>query len=552
MLAAFASAIAALALASWTAGAQLPEAPSTDSAALPSGQIADLGQLGPVGDVVQEPLPGPVEDVVSDSPVAPVREELRRLVGGGSGGGADGGSGSTSGGAPQPESTPTTSAGSPSSKGGGGSRRGAGDSGDAPARLDTRRRGATSGGAASEADPARAAEGARADTEPSRPSSGGDGLGRTIRNIVRVVPDAVWIALAALLVLALALGARTLVEHRRARSLEREREQLLRDVGLLERALLPAVPERLGGLSASVAYRPASGPAAGGDFYDAFELSPGQAVVLIGDVSGHGREALVRTNSLRSKLRTRLEAGMPPRAALELAGRELASDSGGDFATVAIGVHDPAAGTLTYATAGHPPPILVGPAAHEPVTVASALPLGVGMRTGVRQTTVPLPPGSAACFFTDGLLEARAQGELIGREELTRIVTELGPEQNAEALLDLVIAKADETPDDMAACLVRAVVGADAAPTRLEELELDAEELGLGIGERFLEACRVSADAIAAALEEARGTAATTGGAVLQVAIEDSGGSVTVKAPTSVEQGARPPGRPPVGVAESP
>jgi hypothetical protein len=174
------------------------------------------------------------------------------------------------------------------------------------------------------------------------------------------------------------------------------------------------------------------------------------------------------------------------------------------------------------------------------------------MRTGVRQTTVPLPPGSAACFFTDGLLEARAQGELIGREELTRIVTELGPEQNAEALLDLVIAKADETPDDMAACLVRAVVGADAAPTRLEELELDAEELGLGIGERFLEACRVSADAIAAALEEARGTAATTGGAVLQVAIEDSGGSVTVKAPTSVEQGARPPGRPPVGVAESP
>jgi Stage II sporulation protein E (SpoIIE) len=252
---------------------------------------------------------------------------------------------------------------------------------------------------------------------------------------------------------------------------------------------------------------------------------------------------------MRSRLRARLEAGMPPRAALELAGRELASESGGDFATVAVGVHDATAGTLTYATAGHPPPILVGPAAHEPVTVASALPLGVGLRTGVRQTTVPLPPGSAACFFTDGLLEARARGELIGRERLTRIVTELEPDEDAAALLDRVLATADETPDDMAACLVRAVAGADGVATRLEELELDADELGGGIAERFLEACRVPADAIAAAVEDARETAAEAGAAVLQVVIEDSGGRVTVKALES--EAPRPPAAPAVGVAES-
>jgi serine phosphatase RsbU (regulator of sigma subunit) len=348
---------------------------------------------------------------------------------------------------------------------------------------------------------------------------------------VTVVPSAVWVALAALLAVALALGARAFGERRRARALEREREALLRDVGLLERALLPAVPERLGALSASVAYRPAAGPAAGGDFYDVFELSAGRAAILIGDVSGHGREALVRTRSMRSTLRACLEAGMSPRAALESAARGLAAASSGEFATVVVAVHDPASGMLTYATAGHPPPILVGAAAHEPITVASAVPIGVGIRTGQRQTTVPLPANSAACFFTDGLLEARDGGELIGRARLKRIVTELGPDECAEALIDRVAAEADETPDDMAACLVRSLVGFDVPSVRVEELELDGEELGMGIAERFLEACGVPPPAIASALDEARRTAADTGGAVLEVTIDSAGACVNVKAP---------------------
>jgi serine phosphatase RsbU (regulator of sigma subunit) len=572
VFAAFGGALAALAPACWSASAQLPEPPSS-SASRPAWHVAEPAQLqtGPAEELAEQPLPGPAEDVVGESPVAPVRDELRRVVGGSGGGGSGGDSGGAadgSGGA-----SGASGGGNDATVSGSGGRADTDSSFGVSVGSPARRGGASGGGAAAaRAEPAGAAapraranspdrgtdrpvpvaaRRARTGAAARRGGSEPDGLGRTIGEAVRVIPAGVRIALAALLALALALVARAVAERRRARALEREREQLLRDVGLLERALLPAVPERLGGLSASVAYRPSAGPAAGGDFYDAFELSTGRAAVLVGDVSGHGREALVRSGSVRTKLRACLEAGMSPRAALELAGHELA-DSSGEFVTVAVGVHDPASGTLAYATAGHPPPILIGPSAHEPVTVASALPLGVGMRTGVRQTEVPLPAGSAACFFTDGLLEARAQGELIGRERLATIVRELGSEQNAEALLDRVISEADETPDDMAACLVRALVGADGAAPRLEELELDGAELGLGIAERFLDACGLAPEAIANALRDARGTAATAGAVVLQVTIDDSGGHVTVEPPASAGPTDRPPRVPPVTAAESP
>jgi hypothetical protein len=573
-------AVASLGLGGGTAAAQLPELRLPGPLAQPQETVNKL--LEPVQQVVHSPLPAPVEQVVHGSPVAPVREAVRGAVGspgsglpsgslpgggllpggssgGGSGGGSSGGgslrSSSPSGGGNSSDpGGPGALPASPVAEGGGvgtrafrrGGRReardGTADRGSQRANRAIGRRmaggvsgsesggvsGSESGGAVANEAPAGADR-----TAPGRePTEDGGSIVRTVTDIVEVVPGAVWISLGLLTLLALMFLGRAIVERRRARALGRERERLLRDMGLLERVLLPRVPERMGDLAVSVAYRPAAGPAAGGDFYDVFELSHGRVGLFVGDVSGHGREALDCTSALRPALRGHLEAGLSPRAALESAGRAAGIDPAGRFTTAIVAVHDPTSGTLTYAQAGHPPPVLVGPGAHEPVIVAGSPPIGVGLRTGMRQTTVPLSRGSSACFMTDGLLEARAGTALLGRKWLESVVSAFGPLDSAEALLDRVFAAADVASDDMTACLVRAVDGPSTEGPRVEELELDPDSVGAPAPGRFLEACGVPAEAVEDVLGDARRVAAQGGKALLTVTIEAGDAAVRVTAPT--------------------
>jgi len=215
---------------------------------------------------------------------------------------------------------------------------------------------------------------------------------RTVRDIVEVVPGPLKAALAALVMLSAVLLGGYVATALRARRLARQRADLLQDVGLLQTALLPTVPAVVNGVRTSVAYRPSDGPGAGGDFYDALTLPGGRAAFILGDVCGHGRQALARTAFMRYTLRAYLEAGLEPRQALQLAGPVIDDHLGGNFATVVLAVHDARGGALTYACAGHPAPIVVGPTRPEPVLSASSPPIGRGLRTGLRQTTVPLPP----------------------------------------------------------------------------------------------------------------------------------------------------------------
>ena len=299
-------------------------------------------------------------------------------------------------------------------------------------------------------------------------------------------------ALAVLVLLVLALGVNSIVAAARTRRLERQRERLMEDIGLLQAALLPAVPARLGALLTTVAYRPADGPAAGGDFYDAFPLPDGRVGLLLGDVSGHGRQALAKTTLVRFTVRAHLEAGLSPREAVAIAGRSLDGRLSDDFATVIAAIHDPAMGTLTYASAGHPPPIVVGPARHHPVTVSSAPPIGVGFPTGQRQTVLPMPEGVSVMIYSDGLLEARIDGVPIGPERLAAWLDEFGPDGTAKAVLDRVVENADRVPDDLAAVLLHASPGASAPAARIEQLKLDVLDMDGPDLDGFLRAAGVS------------------------------------------------------------
>ena len=350
----------------------------------------------------------------------------------------------------------------------------------------------------------------------------------TITRIVNVVPSLMWALIGVLLALALVLGVRSRLVALRARRLEQQRGELLEDVGLLQAALLPLPPARLGPVGTSVAYRPADGPGAGGDFYDVFALEDGQLAVIVGDVSGHGRQALPHTALVRFTLRAYLEAGLSPRAAVQTAGAVLERQLGGSFATVVVATYQPRARILTYACAGHPPPLVLGSRSVAPITVCSSPPIGAGMRTGTRQTVVSVPGRSQVCFHTDGVTESRVAGELFGAERLARILAELGPGASASVLLDRVTEETDARPDDMAACLLD-VEGAAAAPTILvEEIELDHDTAASDRTERFLLACGIQRREVAELMCSARVAAGRTGTAVLELRSADGGPEITL------------------------
>jgi hypothetical protein len=291
------------------------------------------------------------------------------------------------------------------------------------------------------------------------------------------------------------------------------------------------VPDRIGGLVVSVAYSPAEGPAAGGDFYDVFPLRGNRVGIIVGDISGHGKRALEHTSLLRYSIRAYLDAGLEPRASLAVAGQTLEDDLDGDFATVVVGIYDSENGTLVYSTAGHPPPLALGPGEFDPVTVYSAPPVGVHEPTGLRQTTVTLPRGTDLCLYTDGVVEARKDGEMLRRDRLAEILGELRPQPKASDVLSRVNEEIDGSSDDMAVCMLT-IESKRAVPAfRLEELELSARELDEPHAQRFLEACGVGQGRIDEALSSLKTTAGEFGGAVLRVHIETGETTVTVGSP---------------------
>ncbi len=351
--------------------------------------------------------------------------------------------------------------------------------------------------------------------------------------IVQVVPTPVKILIGLLALLALGLAVRARLVAARARRLERQRAELLGDVGLLQSALLPEVPERVGELGVTVAYRPADGPAAGGDFYDVFALDPSRTAVIVGDVMGHGRDALAVTALMRYSLRAYLNAGLEPRIALKLAGRALDSERRDELTTVVVAVYDARRHTLTYACAGHAPPIVSAAVPHEPVTALSSPPLGGFTETGDRQSTLRLAPGDRACFFTDGLVEARVRGGLLGRDELVRRVQALDSQQGASELLDGIAGAAERISDDMAACLVTARSGERLSEPggagRVEELELRAGDPEVERMRVFLAACGVPAGRSARLEARARRALRECGSALVRVAYGERTPSVEIE-----------------------
>jgi serine phosphatase RsbU (regulator of sigma subunit) len=227
----------------------------------------------------------------------------------------------------------------------------------------------------------------------------------------------------------------------------------------MQRALMPRREPRAKGLDIGAVYASSARVEVGGDVYDFLELGDGRLAVVLGDVTGHGVDAAADMAMakfvFRSLARDHEEPGKFLTAANEIV---LEETDEGKFITMLYLIADGLKGELACASAGHPPPRIVR-AGGTPVPLGvRGLALGIAEEQSYASEHLRLGPGDAAVLYTDGLLEARRNGELYGEERLDAALAAnaaLPAEKLAEALVEDCRAFAGELADDCAVVVLK-------------------------------------------------------------------------------------------------
>jgi serine phosphatase RsbU (regulator of sigma subunit) len=230
----------------------------------------------------------------------------------------------------------------------------------------------------------------------------------------------------------------------------------------MQRSLLPQSVPELAGLELGAAYESSARVDVGGDLYDFMELPDGRLAVALGDVTGHGIEAAADMAMAKFVFRSLAREHAEPSDFLESANDVVVGEiAPGKFITMVYVVIDPRDGGVAVAGAGHPAPRIVGGDGAVTSLDAHGLVLGVELDQSYEDVHGRLEPGDAVVLYTDGVLEARRDGELYGEERLDRLLAErvsLPPAELAQAVLDDCRAFADgELADDCAVVVVRRV-----------------------------------------------------------------------------------------------
>nr|MDT0659401.1 SpoIIE family protein phosphatase [Micromonospora sp. DSM 115978] len=224
----------------------------------------------------------------------------------------------------------------------------------------------------------------------------------------------------------------------------------------LQRSLLPRISGDLPGVTAAVCYRPAErGHDVGGDWYDVFELPGNRVGVAIGDVGGHGLAAAIAMGRLQQSLRSVALTGASPAEVLESLDVACGAIAGAEYATVGYAEYSPADRTLSYACAGHPPPLLVAGGAGTYLTEARSEPLRLSTRPRP-MAQVSAPPEAMLVWYSDGLVERRHEIIDVGLDRLAAIagrLTGAEPQAWCDRLLAEMTAGHRATDDIVVACL---------------------------------------------------------------------------------------------------
>jgi serine phosphatase RsbU (regulator of sigma subunit) len=222
----------------------------------------------------------------------------------------------------------------------------------------------------------------------------------------------------------------------------------------LQRAIMPpdAAPVEAAGVDVAVRYRPAEpGHLVAGDWYDAV-LMPGKDLFLaVGDITGHGIDAVTGMIAARNALRGLAATGEDPAALLKSLNYAACHIAEGVAGTVVCGLYDAGTRVLRWARAGHLPPILVRDGTATTLPLPGGVLLGLDPDADYEEAELQLRPGDVLLLFTDGLIERRAGSISDSLRELTAAAVYRGADAASHA--DHILSSAiSDTGDD--ACLV--------------------------------------------------------------------------------------------------
>ncbi|MDY7110158.1 MAG: PP2C family protein-serine/threonine phosphatase [Planctomycetota bacterium] len=205
-------------------------------------------------------------------------------------------------------------------------------------------------------------------------------------------------------------------------TIRREVEQ----IATIQRALLPKETPDIPGLSIAASYH--TYDQAGGDYYDFLPLRPtmpgqpdgvGPWGLLIADAAGHGPAAAVLMAMLHAILHAYPRQPENPGEVLDHANEHLCRKGiKSSYITGFFAIYDPPTRRLTYARAGHPPPLLKDPGpggAVRRLDAVGSIPLGILPDVRHEHSTITLQPGQTVVLYTDGITEAMSpNGAMFG------------------------------------------------------------------------------------------------------------------------------------------
>ena len=229
---------------------------------------------------------------------------------------------------------------------------------------------------------------------------------------------------------------------------------------LIQRALLPSTMPEMRGCEVAAIWTPASG--IGGDCYDVLRFSDDRVALSIADVVGKGLPAALLMSNLQAAVRAFATATAAPQDVCTSVNRLLCRNiASGKFVTFCYAVVDTASGALSYANAGHFPPVLLHADGRVERLVPTGLVLGVAADWTYASGSTLIGKGDRLVCFTDGITEANTPaGEEFGEERLIDAIRANKSEpadRLARVIADTVTAWTGGAPQDDATLIVVAV-----------------------------------------------------------------------------------------------